>query len=85
MTSPNSPKHTTRKSVTPDVMLDTNTYIILKPRKFNVLSLRIRTGILGISYTGIVSSKDPPKTLDLPTICNKTFDAKRGRFNQARK
>ena len=84
MTSPNSPKHTKRKSVTPDVMLDTNTYIIPTAETLTV-SLRIRTGILGISYTGIVSSKDPPKTLDLPTICNKTFDAKRGRFNQARK
>ena len=79
MTSPNSPKHTKRKSVTPDVMLDTNTAETL------TVSLRIRNGIPRISYTGIVSSKDPPKTLDLPTICNKTFDAKRGRFNQARK
>ena len=77
MTSPNSPKHTKRKYVTPDIMLDTNTYI--------TVSLRIQTVILGISYTGMVSFKDPLKTLDLPTICNKTFDAKRGRFNQARK
>ena len=78
MTSPNSPKHTKRKYVTPDIMLDTNTYII-------TVSLRIQTVILGISYTGIASFEDPLKTLDLPTICNKTFDAKRGRFNQARK
>ena len=77
MTSPNSPKHTKRKYVTPDIMLDTNTYI--------TVSLRIQTVILGISYTGIASFEDPLKTLDLPTICNKTFDAKRGRFNQARK
>ena len=81
LTSPNSPKHTKRKSVTPDVMLDTNTYTA----ETLTISLRIRDGIPRISYTGIVSSKDPPKTLDLPTICNKTFDAKRGRFNQARK
>ena len=78
MTSPNSPKHTKRKYVTPDIMLDTNTYIL-------TVSLRIQTVILGISYTGIASFEDPLKTLDLPTICNKTFDAKRGRFNQARK
>ena len=77
MTSPNSPKHTKRKYVTPDIMLDTKTYI--------TVSLRIQTVILGISYTGIASFEDPLKTLDLPTICNKTFDAKRGRFNQARK
>ena len=75
MTFPNSPKHPKRKSVTPDIMLDTNITV----------SLRIQTVILGISYTGMVSFKDPLKTLDLPTICNKTFDAKRGRFNQARK
>ena len=75
MTSPNSPKHTKRKYVTPDIMLDTNITV----------SLRIQTVILGISYTGIASFEDPLKTLDLPTICNKTFDAKRGRFNQARK
>ena len=77
MTSQTSPKHTKRKYVTPDIMLDTNTYI--------TVSLRIQTVILGISYTGIASFEDPLKTLDLPTICNKTFDAKRGRFNQARK
>jgi len=29
MTSPNSPKHPKRKSVTPDIILDTNTYIIV--------------------------------------------------------
>ena len=81
LTSPNIPKHTKRKYVTPDIMLDNNTYTA----ETLTVSLRIRTGILGISYTGIVSSKDPQKTLDLPTICNKTFDAKRGRFNQARK
>ena len=75
MTSPNSPKHPKRKSVTPDIMLDTNITV----------SLRIQTVFLGISYTGIASFEDPLKTLDLPTICNKTFDAKRGRFNQARK
>ena len=75
MTSPNSPKHTKRKYVTPDIMLDTNITV----------SLRIQTVFLGISYTGIASFEDPLKTLDLPTICNKTFDAKRGRFNQARK
>ena len=79
MTSPNSPKHTKRKYVTPDIMLDTNT------AETPTVSLRIQTVILGISYTGMVSFKDPLKTLDLPTICNKTFDAKRGRFNQARK
>ena len=77
LTSPNIPKHTKRKYVTPDIMLDTNTYI--------TVSVRIQTVILGISYTGIASFEDPLKTLDLPTICNKTFDAKRGRFNQARK
>ena len=77
MTSQNSPKHPKRKYVTPDIMLYTNTYI--------TVSLRIQTVILGISYTGIASFEDPLKTLDLPTICNKTFDAKRGRFNQARK
>ena len=75
MTSQTSPKHTKRKYVTPDIMLDTNITV----------SLRIQTVILGISYTGIASFEDPLKTLDLPTICNKTFDAKRGRFNQARK
>ena len=82
MTSQTSPKHTKRKYVTPDIMLDTNTYITAETP---TVSLRIETGILGISYTGMVSFKDPLKTLDLPTICNKTFDAKRGRFNQARK
>ena len=71
MTSPNSPKHLSRKSVTPDIMLDTNTAETL------TVSLRIQTVILGISYTGMVSFKDPLKTLDLPTICNKTFDAKK--------
>ena len=79
MTSQNSPKHPKRKYVTPDIMLYTNTAETL------TVSLRIQTVILGISYTGIASFEDPLKTLDLPTICNKTFDAKRGRFNQARK
>ena len=82
MTSPNSPKHGKRKSVTPDIILGTNKYITAESL---TVSLRIQTGILGICYTEIVSCKDPLKTLDLPTICNKTFDAKRGRFNQARK
>ena len=81
LTFPSIPKHTKRKSVTPDIMLDSNTHIIFKV----VLSLRIQTGVLEVFYTGILSLNDPLKTLDLPTICNKTFDAKRGRFNQARK
>ena len=46
MTSPNSPKHPKRKSVTPDIMLDTNTYIIVRLLQYHYVFKLLSLGYL---------------------------------------